>query len=236
MQRLLYRIESVIGASKLRLQGDPIADGVFTADMMNDFEGISTWVFEESAVNVSELKTIEIVTTVFKVINYIHDRRNLSDDAVLRDNAAKIILLINDLLTVLDNPNYMRTFEAYQENEKCVVGCLKSYRETLTYHPLLPFDAWILSPEYEIALKCFLYDKTSHYLLQRIKAGYQYGDGLKLWCGSSKLKFNFELIDVGRYEDVLARYLPAQKILAKRIKCIYSLCHVGRSSSAHKCT
>lgn len=130
------------------------------------------------------------------------------DEACLSEHSTAIIKLINDELGVLEDRDYSKWL--VKEVKVDVLKTMKIYKSTRTLmvNALIPYECWTFSPEYEIAIKQWMYSKIIHYSLQRIKNGYG-PKKFTFWCGSSNFAFTFLAIPIAKYEDSLAQYLPA---------------------------
>lgn len=209
LKALLERIKGIIKVQD-RHEGDPLENPVFSNQMFQHFEKVCTRIHDatfEDPNEVSQIITKTIVTGAMKVINLIHERKNLKDEVALRSNTDAIVKIITYDLAVLQDRNYTKPLI------KCVlVDVLQSlhmYKTTLIANPLMPFECWILSPKYEVAIKFRRWTNISHYLLHRIKNGRHYGPNtFNYWCGSSHFAFIFLPIQIAEYEEDLATYLP----------------------------
>lgn len=188
-----------------RNQGDPITETTFTNEVLKDFETVCTRIINATVIEPTDYVTVRIVNACFKIVNLIYTRQKLNGDE-LRANSAQIIRLIDDDLSVLQDSNFHKTFPPYTSDH--IIRTLNLYKQKLTLHSLLLFVAWLLAFEYEIAIKYYLYNNMTHYLLLRIKQGYRYAEGFSFWCGSTDLEVIFKSINIDPYEEILSQCLP----------------------------
>lgn len=177
MQELLYRIECPMNNPTKRKEGDPILHSVFTREMINDFTTICRRTISAAVDDPTEREaymTVEIVTGVMEVINLIHDRQNVTEEALLRENAAKIVTIINDELSLFFDPNYTKSGSYPNENSVATLG---TYRDTLMRYPCCRMRPGYLLPnmKYRRRVTCSVRLAITYFSALRLDGNIQMG-------------------------------------------------------------
>lgn len=209
LQEILENIKNIIKIQE-RHEGDPLKNPVFSDEIIADFATVCEEIYQgviEDPNEYAKILTATIASGAFNIINLIHDRKHLHDEITLQGNTDNIIRIINDNFRVFEDPHYQKSpLKVLQVD---ILQTLQLYKTTLLEKPFIPFECWILSPEYEVSLKLKKVVFETHYLLDRIKNGCQYpANKFNYWCGSSKFQFIFVGIPINDYEDTLAACLP----------------------------
>lgn len=154
---------------------------------------------------------MSLAKSFLKIYNFVQARKDVVVQEVLEPNSTEISQCIDDILSIIDGPE----FEVLIPNtaNDAIVNVLKFYKEAFVTYPRLPYEAFIFTPNYEIAITkhrhpSWFPDTKVHYLLQRIENGHEYPHGYSSWCGSLTKRFNFPAFQIALYKERLAKYLP----------------------------
>lgn len=213
------KLQAIRDAIKNERTIDPILESFFDDAMVQDFVSIFNRLNSQTDKHHAANVTVRLVTRFMEIINSIQARKNVVDKGALTINSAKIVTAINDLLLILDHPDFVLTIPCGTSHQIRIV--LKLYREAFLKYPQVPFEAFIFSSEYEVVITYKHQNKRPndrlHHLLERIMDGKHYPN-FTYWCGSSRNRMDIQRLNIPSGILSLAMFLPKKLMKSKYSK------------------
>lgn len=208
---LRYRLKEIATRMKNvdRFENDLMLNPPFTDTMMTFLENLYDRFKRSAQVPYVNELTFDTAQHFFQMINCFQTRMSLTDDQAINNNTRDIIHHLDELIYVCAGRAFLPTIPPYT-NVK-IITQFRRYHELLTNNPLLPYEVFILSVEYECAiiyLSGNLQSDGHHYLLKRIKDGTIYTGNFTFWCGSTRKIVEYPQINIESYRHALVPFLP----------------------------